>query len=93
MMNMQHDKKCLLRRRKLTTIFKIIYEKIIKIDFKKFMVFNVIGALAWIGILASIGYYLGTYVWVQQNIGYIVIGLIIITTIPVVITYFKGKKK
>lgn len=73
--------------------FAPILAGIIKINFGQFMVFNVIGALAWIGILSSTGYYLGTYTWVQQNIGFIVIGLIVITTVPVVITYIKGKRK
>lgn len=72
--------------------FAPILAGVIRIDFKKFMVYNVAGALAWIGLLASIGYYLGTYEWVQKNIGYIVIGLIIITLIPLITTYLKEKK-
>ncbi|MDF2437737.1 MAG: alkaline phosphatase [Bacteroidota bacterium] len=72
--------------------FAPILAGIIKIDFKKFMIYNVIGAFAWIGILGSVGYYLGTYTWVQKNIGYIVIGLIIITLLPLLFTYFKSKK-
>lgn len=71
--------------------FAPILAGVIQIDFKKFMVYNVVGALAWIGLLASIGYYLGTYEWVQKNIGYIVIGLIIITLIPLIRTYLKEK--
>lgn len=72
--------------------FAPILAGVVKIDFKKFMLYNVVGAFAWIGTLCSIGYYLGTYLWVQQNIGYIVIGLIIITAIPVITTFFKGRK-
>ena len=72
--------------------FAPILAGVIRIDFKRFMLYNIIGALAWIGSLCSIGYYLGTYQWVQDNIGYIVIGLIIITAIPVVTTYFKERK-
>ncbi len=71
--------------------FAPIFAGVIKIDFKKFMLYNVVGAFAWIGLLASAGYYLGTYKWVQQHIGYIVIGLIIITLIPIIITYRKEK--
>ena len=72
--------------------FAPILAGVVKIDFKKFMLYNVVGAFAWIGTLCSIGYYLGTYEWVQKNIGYIVIGLIIITTIPVITTFFRGRK-
>ncbi len=72
--------------------FAPILAGVVKIDFKKFMLYNVVGALAWIGTLCSIGYFLGTYEWVQKNIGYIVIGLIIITTIPVAVTFFRERK-
>lgn len=72
--------------------FAPILAGVIKIDFKKFMLYNVAGAFAWTGILASVGYYLGTYEWVRKNIGYIVIGLIIITLIPLLITYLKKRK-
>ena len=72
--------------------FAPILAGVVKIDFKKFMLYNVLGAFAWIGTLCSIGYYLGTYEWVQKNIGYIVIGLIIITAIPVITTFFRERK-
>ncbi len=72
--------------------FAPILAGVIKIDFKKFMLFNVIGAFAWIGLLSGIGYYLGTYEWVQKNVGYIVIALIIITMIPLIFTYRKEKR-
>jgi membrane-associated protein len=73
--------------------FAPILAGVIRIDFKRFMLYNFIGAFAWIGILASVGYYLGTYEWVQKNIGYIVIGLIVITTIPVISTVIKEKRR
>lgn len=73
--------------------FAPILAGVIRIDFKKFMLYNVVGAFAWIGTLSSIGYYLGTYEWVQKNIGYIVIGLIVITTIPVFTTFIKERKR
>lgn len=71
--------------------FAPILAGVIKVDFKKFMLYNVIGAFAWIGTLCSIGYYLGTYEWVQKNIGYIVIGLIVVTTIPIITAFFRRK--
>ena len=56
------------------------------------MLYNLVGAIAWIGLLAGLGYYFGTNTWVQNNIRYIVIGLIITTLIPVLIGYIKEKK-
>ncbi len=72
--------------------FAPILAGVLKIDFKKFMLYNVAGAVAWIGTLCSAGYYLGSYSWVQNNIEYIVIGLIIITTIPIITTFLRERR-
>ena len=74
--------------------FAPILAGIIAIDFRKFMIYNLLGATAWIASISSIGYFLGSeFPKTKDYLGYIVIGLIIITTIPVFITYLKEKKK
>lgn len=72
--------------------FAPILAGVFKVDFKKFMLFNIIGAFAWIGLLSSIGYYLGKNEWVQENIEWIVIALVIVTIIPI-FTSFRKKKE
>jgi membrane-associated protein len=72
--------------------FAPILAGVFKIDFRKFMLYNVIGALAWIGLLSSIGYYLGKNKWVQENIEWIVIGLVVITLIPVFTSFRKNNQ-
>lgn len=72
--------------------FAPILAGVINIDFKKFMLYNILGAFGWVALLAGVGYYFGMYKWVQNNLSYIVIGFIIVTLIPLMITYFKKKK-
>lgn len=72
--------------------FAPILAGIIKIPFSRFMAYNVVGAVAWIGSLGLAGYYLGQIKWVQDNISWIVIGLIIVTLIPVATTWIRSKK-
>ena len=73
--------------------FAPILAGVIKIDFKKFMIYNILGALCWIGSLAGIGYFLGAeFPQTKEYLGYIVIGLIVVTSIPVLITYFNERK-
>jgi membrane-associated protein len=58
------------------------------------MLYNVIGAILWIGSIGSIAFYLGKqFPQVENYLGYIFIGLIILTAIPVVTTYLKSRKK
>jgi membrane-associated protein len=73
--------------------FAPILAGVIKIDFKKFMLYNIAGALCWIGSVAGIGYFLGAkFPQTKDYLGYIVIGLIVVTSIPVLITYFNERK-
>lgn len=91
----KHGKKALILGRFLPIIrtFAPILAGAIKIDIKKFMLYNCVGAVLWIGSIGSIGFVLGKeFPGIEKYIGYIVIGLIIITTIPVSLTYFKQKK-
>jgi membrane-associated protein len=91
----KHGGKTLFLGRFLPIIrtFAPILAGIIKIDWKKFMLYNIAGAIAWIGSVAGVGYFLGArFPATKDYLGYIVIGLIVITSIPVLVTYFKERK-
>lgn len=91
----RHGGKALILGRFLPIIrtFAPILAGVIKINFSSFTLYNIIGALAWVGSLVTAGYYLGKFAWVQNNIEYIVIALIIITIIPVIRTYNKERSR
>ena len=71
--------------------FAPILAGVIKMEFRIFLLHTITGAILWIGSLSVLGYYLGRIVWVKENLEWIVIGLIVITTIPVLRTYYKEK--
>ena len=92
----KHGGKALILGRFLPIIrtFAPILAGVIKVDFKLFMIYNIAGASLWIISLTSIAFFLGIeFPQTENYIGYIVIGLIVITTIPVLITYLKNRKK
>lgn len=90
----RHGGKALVMGRFLPIIrtFAPILAGVIRIDFGRFMLYNVAGALLWIGTMASAGYFLGKLPWVSNNLEKIVIGLIIVTLIPVITTWRKERK-
>jgi membrane-associated protein len=73
--------------------FAPIIAGIVKLDFKKFAFYNVSGAILWITSLTLLGYFLGRSF--EQEISdyllFIVIGFILMTTIPLIVTYLKRK--
>jgi membrane-associated protein len=75
--------------------FAPILAGVIKVSPQKFLIYNIVGAVLWIGSLGTVAYYLGTYYaeWIEKNIGYIFIALIIITALPIIITAIKHKTK
>lgn len=91
----KHGGKTLILGRFIPIIrtFAPILAGVIKIEFKKFMLYNVIGAVAWIGGIGSIAFYLGKqFPQIENYLGYIFIGLIIITAIPVLTAYLNSRK-
>jgi membrane-associated protein len=92
----KHGGKTLFLGRFLPIIrtFAPILAGVIRVESGKFLLYNISGAICWIGSIASIGYFLGSrYPGVKDYLGYIVVVLIIITTIPVVLTYLRERKK
>ena len=66
---------------------------IVNMDKKKFVTYSIVGALAWVTSMVMAGYLLGHNEFVKHQIEKIVIGIIIITTGPVLFKMFFGKKK
>lgn len=73
--------------------FAPIVAGIVKMDRKTFILYNYIGCIAWVTSMILSGYFLGENEWVKHNFEKIVIGLIVVTTAPVIIKVFFSKKK
>lgn len=73
--------------------FAPIIAGIVKLDFKKFAFYNISGAFLWITSLTLLGFFLGRSFEKEINdyLLYIIVGFILITTIPLIVTYFKRK--
>ncbi len=73
--------------------FAPVIAGVIKVDFFRFMLMNVVGALAWILSLSGIGYFLVQWFpGITDYMGYIFIFLIILTALPILKLVFSRKK-
>jgi membrane-associated protein len=63
-------------------------------SFRKFLLFNLLGAIAWIGILVPLGYYIGkTYPLIIKYSVYILIVFVAIASFPLLkIMFYKNRK-
>jgi len=79
--------------------FAPIVAGIVDMDKKKFSFFNMIGCVAWVFSMIIAGHFLQKWILTQfdfdlkQHLEVIVLGIVIITTAPVLIKLFSGKKK
>jgi membrane-associated protein len=79
--------------------FAPIVAGIVSMDRKKFVFFNIVGCVAWVFSMLFAGHFLQK--WILNEFGFdlkdhlevIVIGIVLVTTAPVLIKLFSGKKK
>lgn len=73
--------------------FAPIVAGVVHMNHKKFILFNIVGAVLWISSLTTLGFVLGENAWIKEQLEWIIIGLVLVTTLPVAIKMFFGKKK
>jgi membrane-associated protein len=65
-----------------------------KMDMRKFVLFNAIGAVLWAGGVTVLGYILGNKVpWVRDNLDIIFIAIVAVSIIPIGIEFLKAISK
>ena len=73
--------------------FAPIVAGIVGMNLKKFSFYNVAGSFLWVGGIVGAGYLLGENTWVQNNLEKIILGIVVVTTAPVVIRMVAGSRK
>lgn len=72
--------------------FAPIFAGVVKVDFKKFTIYNLVGSITWVNTFILSGYFLGKrYPQIKDYLEYVVIGLIVITSIPLIIAFLKRR--
>jgi len=61
--------------------------------YKRFLIYNVVGGLAWVSLFVLGGYYFGSISLVKENFILVMAAIIAVSFIPAVIEYYRYKKK
>ncbi len=91
---LKHGKKTIILSRFLPIVrtFAPIVAGIVKLNYYNFFIYSLIGAFFWVCTLVFTGYFLGKYVpGTKDYLGYIVIFLIVITSIPFVYNSIRNR--
>lgn len=64
-----------------------------QMPYRVFFMYNVIGGALWISSLMYAGYVFGNLPWVQKNLTFIVIGIVIVSILPMLVKYVQERRK
>ena len=62
-----------------------------EMDPGRFTAFNIAGAVLWVGSLTYAGFFFGNIPWVKGNLTAIIIGIIVVSLLPLVYAYVRAK--
>lgn len=63
------------------------------VPYKTFLLYSVIGAVMWVGLIGTVGYFLGTFEFVKAHLGKFIIGIIILANLPIIRQLLFSRKK
>ena len=61
-------------------------------SYRRFLSFNVVGGVAWIGSLVYAGYLFGNIPWVRDNLACIVVAFVAVSLIPAALTFIRERR-
>ena len=64
-----------------------------EMPYPRFLTFSVIGGIAWISSMSLLGYFVGQIPGVKQHIDKVVIGVIVLSLLPMLIHYLQERGK
>lgn len=64
-----------------------------QMEYKKFLTYNIAGGILWVVSMSLLGYFFGNIPFIKKNFEYVIIGVIILSLVPVVMGYLKHRKE
>ncbi len=64
-----------------------------QMNYRKFVTYNVFGGILWVASMTLLGYFFGNIPFVKKNFEYVIIGVILLSVMPIVLGYLKHRKE
>ena len=61
-------------------------------NYPRFLAYNIAGGILWVSSLVYAGYLFGNIPWVKDNLSLIVIGIVVVSLVPAVLTFLQERR-
>jgi len=61
--------------------------------YSKFFLYNIVGAIAWVGLCVGAGYAFGEMAFVKKNFEAVLIAIVVVSCIPVAVEFFLARRR
>jgi membrane-associated protein len=61
--------------------------------YSRFLAYNVVGGMLWVGIFVFLGYFFGNIPFVQENFELVIVAIILISIVPMVIEFVRSRAR
>ncbi len=62
-------------------------------SYPKFATYNVVGAVAWVGIFTYLGFFFGSNPYVEKNFKLVILAIIVLSILPAVIEVIRARRE
>ena len=73
--------------------FAPVMAGVAELKYREFLIYNITGGIAWVLLMTVSGYYLGGFEFVRRHLEPIVVGIILLSLVPVVRTFLQERKR
>jgi len=63
-----------------------------RMSYRRFLAYNVIGGIAWVLICTLAGYFFGNIPVVKENFEFVIIGIILLSVMPIGVEWWKARR-
>ncbi len=64
-----------------------------RMDYRRFLPFDLIGGLSWVGLMSALGYFFGNLSWVRHYFSACIVGIIMLSLLPTVLKVWQHHRQ
>jgi membrane-associated protein len=62
-------------------------------NYARFIIYNIVGGMAWVALFVFGGYWFGAMPFVKKNFELVIVAIIVISVMPMVIEFFRARRR